>query len=314
MYYSTEKILLLILGLFLAGAATIAVTGFRNTSSTSVSELWRLYNTEWLIVAGVIIPAYLGGIYFLLAVLVFNFRSHIEIAHIHMKKVTSTWVLISLILSTCILYIFSISENQLPLVIWIQLATVGIYLLILAILFICKLKQYIYSLFLTSLVILSLSGLLFINNMENGLLLIIFLFVISETNDAFALVFGKIIGKRKALSTISPHKTVEGLIFGILFSASAGFLYNYFILGYPLPVIVPVVILVITSAIAGDIVFSAYKRCHKIKDFKAVINGQGGVLDIYDSLLVASLVFYTTLVCMHGFEWLIDNSTIIHLD
>ena len=301
MFNSIDKILLLITGFFLVGAAVIVATGFRKNSSESVSELWRLYNSEWLIVAAIIIPAYLGGIYFLLAVIAFNFRSHVEIAYIHNRQITNPVVLTNLIGSTVIICLSAALGDDLYQVTLLQIVIAGLYSLICIFLIHRKLKQYIFSLMLICLVLLSLMAMLYINNMQNGLLLIVFLFVISETNDAFALLFGKIFGKRKIFPAISPQKTYAGLVAGILFSALAGLVFNSLILGYPFQVAFPVIILVITSVIFGDIVFSLYKRNYNLKDFKAVIRGQGGVLDIYDSLLTSGMVFYIVLVCMYGF-------------
>lgn len=301
MFNSIDKILLLILGLFLAGAIIIAAATFRKKSSTPASDLWRLYNSEWLIVAGVLVPAYLGGIWFLLAVLVFNFRSHMEVAHIHNMKVTGPFILTSLITSTAVICTSGVLVTSLNSVILLQLVVVCIYFPVFIFLLAGKLNQYSYTLLLLCMILLSSTAIVYINSVQNGFLLIIFLLLISETNDSFAFLFGKMFGIRRILPSISPQKTLEGLLSGILFSVIAGLIYNYYVLVYPFSVFIPVMILVIISALTGDILFSIYKRRYNIKDFKAVINGQGGVLDIYDSLLTSGLVFYIMLVCMHGF-------------
>ena len=302
MFSSIEKILSLVLVFFIIAAAIIAAaTRYRHSTSPSPSELWRLYYSELLIVTAVLIPAYLGGIYFLLAILVFNLRSHIEVAHIHGIKFTDPVTLSSLTTTTAALCIFSVSGDNLWLVISIQFAILGLFLLILTVMLTRQLTRYIPSLLLICLVLLSLSALIVIGNMPNGSILIIFLFVMSETNDAFALIFGKIMGRHKILAKISPNKTLEGLAFGVLFSATAGLLYNQYILDYPLAAVIPMILIIISSVITGDIIFSVYKRCYKVKDFKEIISNQGGVLDIYDSLLVSGLIFYIILVCKHGF-------------
>ena len=301
MFNTINKIFLLILGLFLAGAIIIAAAAFRKDSSTPVSELWRLYNSELLIVAGVLVPAYLGGIWFLLVVLVFNFRSHLEVAYVHKIKVTEPFILISLITSTVVLCISDVLAISLNFIVLLQVVAVCAYLLVFVFLLFRKLNQYIYTTLLLCMILLSLTAIIYIDSIQNGLLLIVFLFIISETNDAFAFLFGRMFGKRRILPSISPRKTLEGLLSGILFSAFAGLMYNYFILAYPFSVFIPVMILVLISVLSGDILFSIYKRRHNIKDFKAVLSGQGGMLDIYDSLLTSGLVFYVMLVCMHGF-------------
>lgn len=235
----------------------------------------------------------------MLAVLVFNLRAHIEIIHIHGKKLTDPVTLSSLVITTAILCISAVSGERLLLVVFVLSAILVLSSLILSVILRQQFTRYILSLLFMCLIILSLSALIVIVNMPNGLILILFLFVISETNDAFALIFGKVMGRRRILSGISPNKTLEGLVFGVLFSAAAGLLYNRYILDYPPATVIPMILVIIFSVITGDIIFSLYKRYYNVKDFKEIISNQGGVLDIYDSLLVSGLVFYFLLVCKH---------------
>jgi len=73
---------------------------------------------------------------------------------------------------------------------------------------------------------------------------------------------------------------------------TAGLAYNHYILNYKFLDSSLIIGLIIASAILGDLAFSAYKRVYKTKDFMALIKGHGGIIDIYDSLLISSIAFY----------------------
>lgn len=139
---------------------------------------------------------------------------------------------------------------------------------------------------------MSINCLLHIRDMHKGFLLIIFLYLVTETNDSFALVFGKLFGKRKLCPEISPDKTWEGMINGALIAFLAGLAYGYYILHLNILFSGMITAMIIVSAIFGDLLTSLYKRTYKCKDFKTLIEGHGGIMDIYDSLLISAITFY----------------------
>ena len=122
-------------------------------------------------------------------------------------------------------------------------------------------------------------------------LLLIFLVLVAQASDVLQYVWGKLCGKHKIAPTLSPNKTWEGFIGGIL-SASA--------LGTGLASITPfnywqaaVISLVICLlGFCGGLVMSAIKRDRGVKDFGAMIEGHGGILDRIDSLCFAAPVFF----------------------
>ncbi len=122
----------------------------------------------------------------------------------------------------------------------------------------------------------------------------IFLFVIIITilTDTFAYFTGMLIGKHKLCPSVSPNKTWEGFIGGVLVSTFVGtvFYINLFTYSSVLKIILFVLLLSIAGEI-GDMVFSAIKRYFKIKDFSNLIPGHGGVLDRLDSVIFACLIF-----------------------
>jgi phosphatidate cytidylyltransferase len=121
-------------------------------------------------------------------------------------------------------------------------------------------------------------------------LLLIATIVMSDSAQYYT---GRAFGRRPLAPTISPKKTVEGAIGGIVFGAL--FMAVAMTLVFPLtPVIVRVLLglVIVLLGIAGDLFESRLKRLAGMKDSSALIPGHGGVLDRIDALLFAIPVFY----------------------
>lgn len=124
---------------------------------------------------------------------------------------------------------------------------------------------------------------------------VIFLFITAKASDSFAYFSGNLFGKTPLCATISPKKTIEGLIGGLIGSLASVYLLTLFI---PPPLsFLPlsfITLLTTLSAALGDLFESLLKRDANIKD-SAEIPGLGGFLDICDSLLTASPTLYFVL-------------------
>ncbi len=110
---------------------------------------------------------------------------------------------------------------------------------------------------------------------------------------------GMFFGKHKLCPTLSPKKTVEGAVSGVLLGTISSIIFGLlFFKGHLLDC---VIIGIIGSAIAeiGDLVASAFKRKMGIKDYSNLIPGHGGVLDRVDSYLFISpfVYYYLVLIC-----------------
>ena len=126
------------------------------------------------------------------------------------------------------------------------------------------------------------------------------LYITAWGSDTFAYLIGSLFGKRKIqwMAHISPNKTVEGSIGGILGAIALNMIYAYeFNLGAnPVKLIVFTIIAASMSQI-GDLIASYIKRQTGIKDFGHIIPGHGGILDRFDSILfISPCMFLFTLV------------------
>ncbi|TRZ41450.1 phosphatidate cytidylyltransferase [Robertkochia solimangrovi] len=125
--------------------------------------------------------------------------------------------------------------------------------------------------------------------------LIIGIFILIWVNDSFAYLVGKSIGRTKLFERVSPKKTVEGFVGGLVFSLIAAyFLYKY---GSELSLAqwLILAIVVVVSGSLGDLVESKFKRLAGVKDSGAILPGHGGLLDRLDSLVFAAPFTFLTL-------------------
>ncbi len=131
-----------------------------------------------------------------------------------------------------------------------------------------------------------------------GQALVIFTFCVSWFADMGAYFVGSLIGKHKLAPTISPKKTIEGVVGGFIFCLGMTALVSYLLTG-PLHVtsikvnwLYMMIITAVSSIISviGDLSFSIIKRAFKVKDFGNIMPGHGGVLDRFDSVIFVSPV------------------------
>ncbi len=108
------------------------------------------------------------------------------------------------------------------------------------------------------------------------------------------MLTGKTIGNHKAFPVLSPKKSIEGCIGGIVGAALLGMLFGKFVMGSDYGTILMGVICGIGSVIAqcGDLAASAIKRNYNIKDYGKCIPGHGGILDRFDSIIFTAPCIY----------------------
>ena len=121
----------------------------------------------------------------------------------------------------------------------------------------------------------------------------IFLCLLTIFTDTFAYITGNLIGKHKLAPTVSPKKTWEGFIGGLVFGTFISTMFYYTAFEYTGNIFILILVVALLSTIGqlGDLVFSSTKRYYKIKDFGNIMPGHGGVLDRLDSIIFVVLAF-----------------------
>ena len=127
-----------------------------------------------------------------------------------------------------------------------------------------------------------------------AMLSIFILILLTEGNDVFQFLCGKIFGKRKITPEVSPNKTEAGFVGGIILTTGVGLYFFTQVLDFNLWEAMLLGFLISFYGIQGDLYFSALKRYFGTKDFSDALPGHGGYLDRLDSLILTSpIIFYT---------------------
>ncbi len=138
-----------------------------------------------------------------------------------------------------------------------------------------------------------------------GIYLVWMILISSWGCDTCAYAVGKVIGRKKIFPLLSPKKSLEGCIGGVLGAALIGGLYGYFFVEAAFPdqrvagVIAFICAVGAVMSMVGDLAASAIKRNHNIKDYGNLIPGHGGIMDRFDSMTVtAPMIYFLTLLMM----------------
>ena len=123
------------------------------------------------------------------------------------------------------------------------------------------------------------------------LLLIIFLILVVQSSDVLQYVWGKLFGKHKIAPKLSPSKTVEGFVGGVISASVLGGLLYWLTPVNPVQAVL-MSLLICLMGFLGGLVMSAMKRSMGVKDWGNMISGHGGMLDRMDSLCFAAPIFF----------------------
>ena len=115
--------------------------------------------------------------------------------------------------------------------------------------------------------------------------MLLLVFVLLWVNDTFAYLTGRLLGKHKLFERISPGKTIEGSIGGLVFTLAGVAVFSHYVSWLPLKVALGMGLIAVTFGTLGDLCESMLKRQAGVKDSGKLIPGHGGVLDRFDSVL-----------------------------
>ncbi|MCD7880009.1 MAG: phosphatidate cytidylyltransferase [Candidatus Gastranaerophilales bacterium] len=131
-----------------------------------------------------------------------------------------------------------------------------------------------------------------INPKGGALGLLFYILVLTVANDFMQMFSGKLFGKHKIIPNVSPNKTWEGFIGGIIGTTILSVIMGYFITPFTIGQLIFAGIVLAIFGFFGDVTMSAIKRDLGVKDTSTLIPGHGGILDRLDSLLFTAPLFY----------------------
>ena len=126
---------------------------------------------------------------------------------------------------------------------------------------------------------------------DKKLLLMIFLILVVQSSDVLQYVWGKLFGKHKIAPKLSPSKTVEGFVGGVVSASVLGGLLYWLTPFNPVQAVL-MSSLICLMGFLGGLVMSAMKRGMGVKDWGNMISGHGGMLDRMDSPCFAAPIFF----------------------
>lgn len=184
-----------------------------------------------------------------------------------------------------------------------KMMIVVIYLIILLITYIIEYKKYrieqVLGVFFAVFYVGVMASYLYRTRMlDNGMFYVVLVFLSSWICDTCAYFSGVKLGKHKMAPVLSPKKSWEGAVGGVLGSMLITFIYLFFAREYMSINMLGVVILTIIDGVAcifsmmGDLAASAIKRNYNIKDYGKLIPGHGGIMDRFDSIIFTAPIIY----------------------
>lgn len=180
--------------------------------------------------------------------------------------------------------------------------------LVLSVLLLMAVYVFTYPKYQTSQIVSALFGIVYVGVMlsyvlqtrllDGGAFLVWLIFLCSWGCDTCAYCVGVLFGKHKMAPVLSPKKSVEGAVGGVIGAALLGAFYAWAIASYnPNSAHTPMIYAIICAvgalvSMVGDLAASAIKRQQKIKDYGTLIPGHGGILDRFDSVIFTAPIIY----------------------
>lgn len=235
----------------------------------------------------------LGGIYFKIGVCILALLAYKEI--IDLKKSHNLYPKVIIAIGAVLLILLILANNiggYTYIGVPYPLLALTIILLIVPIIF-YKNDKYTHKdafFLLASVLFLSMAFNSCIRLRDYDLYLFIYLLLIPILTDTFAYFTGLTIGKHK-IGPISPKKSWEGCVGGLIFGSVGSLVFYHFLVGNITWKIVLYTIILSIIGQMGDLVMSKIKRENEIKDFSNIMPGHGGILDRLDSIIFVVLTY-----------------------
>jgi phosphatidate cytidylyltransferase len=126
---------------------------------------------------------------------------------------------------------------------------------------------------------------------DGSVLLVVFLLVVAQSSDVLQYLFGKLLGRRQIAPHLSPSKTVEGFVGGILGATTLG-ASLWRMTPFTRAQAAGMALAIAVTGFLGGLVMSGVKRDRRVKDWGNLIPGHGGLLDRFDAVCFAAPIFF----------------------
>ena len=290
-------VLLVIGALFLLVGAGIVVVDRDPSRRDLAAELWGLYRLQLVVVGFVLVPAWLGSGAFMLAMAGLAVVTQRELLAVLVPEASPGWRRASGLAAA----------GALPVAWWLGptpawAAPVALVAGALAMdIFTAphppRLGRAARGVLTVVFPPMFLAYLVWVHDHPEGFQRVAFLYGAVETCDAFALLLGKAKGSRLAFPSLSPGKTVVGVVGGLTAGACAGMVLGMVGTSLSPGRVALATAVALGGAILGDLAASKIKRNLGRKDFGAAVPGHGGVLDVYDTLAFVAPAVYAAMGC-----------------
>lgn len=286
---ATWFLLIPVVGVFVVSALVILCFGSRKQGLSK--ELWQYFLSTALIVGVFLLPALLHPALFVFAIFILGWRCINEMALVfglQFSKLGQFGVVLCVMCGIWLgvtqqsTILFAILMLALPVyLVGFQRRPTGALALATALAF----------------PLLGVAGLAALVMRHEGAYWVFLLYATVEMNDSMAFLFGRIFGRRPVLPRLSPHKTMEGALAGVVLSGLLAWSLADWLFDLPADQAAVLAALLVSAGVLGDMFTSRLKRVAGVKDFPAVSVLHGGLVDIYDSTLFAAIplaiwVFY----------------------
>lgn len=278
---------------FVASAALLALAGLHPKLRATAHALWPAYRSEFIIVGACLIPAALGGWVFLSVLLLACWRGQWEMFRLFDQSTFQPLQLCCYAGGVGLL-LASVFGLLAPTQLFALALTFGLFAALLR-----RQAPLLAALLGLIFPVLCLC-LIWQLRADYGFGWLILIYAVVEMNDAFAYIGGKLFGRTKILPRISPKKTLEGLFSGLFIGGVTGLLIGLYALDLSLTLALSLSLLGLIMGLLGDVLTSLLKRWRDKKDFPPALLAHGGILDIYDSVLIAAPLLYGAMLILLG--------------
>ena len=274
-------VLLLAAAIFVLGGVVILAASLLPGRGARARELWPFYRSEFLIVGAILLPSAANGWIFLAVLLALALRGQWELFTLFGQSVKSLLGVAAMLAGAGLVVAGMLRApagcgggGDHP---SLSPGAAGY----------APARPAIASLVFPSLAV-ALRAVL--RETSQGFLWLLLAQAAVETNDSFALLVGKLMGRTRIFPRLSPGKTLAGLVGGLAAGLAAGLAVAHFLLGLSAVSAFLATAVALAAGLAGDLLLSGLKRRRGVKDFPPIALLHGGLLDIYDSLLFAAPV------------------------